>query len=115
MEFLNRTKPTRAPFAAAMMLAGGVTIGASMGASCQTGQTVAGDVGQVAACVIQHATTDVDPTFETIAAECGGIAVTSVVEIIEALITAQAPSDAGVPVTPASAKAAVRVHHKAAK
>jgi hypothetical protein len=98
-------------FTAAAFALGMVAIGASTGATCQKQQAVAGDVGQLVQCVLTHASTDADPNFETIAAECGGVAVTTVVEIITAVLTSETPPDAGVAPTPATL-ALKKVHHK---
>jgi hypothetical protein len=72
-----------------------------------TGSTVINDVGGLAACVIQHVEQDPDPTFEGIAAECVGVAVSDVVTIVAAL---QPTVDGGSGAAP-STKAAL-VHHK---
>lgn len=73
-----------------------------------SGSTVVNDVGSLAACVIQHVEQDADPTFETIAAECAGVAVSDVVQIVTALTVTP---DAGA----APATRALKVHHAGSK
>ncbi len=74
------------------------------------GPAVAGDLGSIAACVISHVETDPDPTYEGIAGECAGAAVTDVVAIVGSLLT---PVDAGASAAAPSTKARM-VHHKSA-
>lgn len=73
-----------------------------------SGGTIAVDLGALAACVIQHVETDIDPTFEGVAEECSGVAVSDVVAIVAAL---QVPSDGGTSAAAPSTKAAL-MHHR---
>jgi hypothetical protein len=78
---MPRIPPTIGAMLATLSLSG-CALFASKGAAIAT------SVGDVAACVISHAENDKDPTFETIAAECSGVAVSDVVTIVTALAAA---------------------------
>jgi hypothetical protein len=75
-----------------------------------TTTTVVTDVGSIAACVLGHIETDIDPTAESIAIECAPAAVADVLAILTAL---DQPTDAGT--SPASAKAHRILAHRGAK
>ena len=75
-----------------------------------TTTTVVSDVGSIAACVLGHIETDIDPTAESIAIECAPAAVADVLAILTAL---DQPTDAGT--SPASAKAHRILAHRGAK
>jgi hypothetical protein len=74
-----------------------------------SGGTLAVDVGALAACIIQHVENDSTPTFEGIAEECSGVAISDVVAVVAAL---QVTPDSGPSAAAPSTKAAL-VHHRA--